>query len=269
MSALHMERVDQSAIVYGVDETSGGGYGYAERITSSVFSTMQNWLSQDHDPGAGGTTTTQGNTDYSHVTIDTPPATGTPPVFVVFQGGYLYQRTSSGTWKDLATNVAAVSNTSFDAAGNAMVDVLFNGGAAYEYREPGQWHALSTNVYLAKPGNGVSYVLFNGGYLYKFDDATSAWSEIAEGVASFSVGTDIYGGDMIDIVSSFDSSAWSFSSLQGYWQRLATNVYQVSTRGRTARPPSYSMEDPCIRITPGTAGISLPTTSSPSMRGTI
>jgi hypothetical protein len=124
-----------------------------------------------------------------------------PASFVLLNSGVLFEHTTTG-WTYLDNGVASISSQSIDLDGRAMVDVLFTNGDAYEYYDNEGWVFLRHNVKEACAGQGVSYVLTTSGQVYEYHDVDGSWSgSIASGIASIDAGTDRYGVNMVDAVS--------------------------------------------------------------------
>jgi hypothetical protein len=142
-----------------------------------------------------------------------------PASFVVLSGGYLYEHTAAG-WTYLTNNVGKVSNQGIDLEGHAMIDVVLTNGAAYEYHDGGTWVGLTSNVKDAEAGQGVSWVLLNNGQLFEYHDALQSqafWTGIASGVGSIDAGTDRYGVNSVDAIST-----------TGAAYELTNDLYQIS-----------------------------------------
>ncbi len=129
------------------------------------------------------------------------PAGATPLRAVSFDlltSGRLYEHTSTG-WSYLRVGVASISSQSIDNNGAAIVDVVLTNGDAYEYHDGGGWVFLAHNVKQACADQGVSYVLGTNGQVRQYNDASSTWSgTLAANVVSIDAGTDRYGADMVD-----------------------------------------------------------------------
>jgi hypothetical protein len=115
--------------------------------------------------------------------------------------GQAYEHTAAG-WIAVHSGVAAVSSQGIDDSGLAMVDVVLTSGEAYEYHDGGLWVRLTSAVKAACAGQGVSFVLLADGRLVEYHDDTGAWSNtIASHVASINAGTDRYGVNMVDAIT--------------------------------------------------------------------
>ncbi len=158
-------------------------------------------------------------------------ATASRPVsFVLLSGGSLWEHSGSG-WTSLASNVASVSNQSIDLQGRAMVDVVFGNGVAEEYHDGNGWVALASGVKDAEAGQGVSWVLLTNGVLEEYHDAlagrvASSWTTIATGVGSIDAGTDRYGANSVDLITT--TGAAYEQSNDGYRIALGTGVRSAS-----------------------------------------
>jgi hypothetical protein len=145
-----------------------------------------------------------------------------PVSFVVLSGGYLYEHTGAG-WTYLSNNVSKVSYQGIDLNGRAMVDVVFNNGVAEEYHDGGTWVPLTNNVKDAEAGQGVSWVLLTNGSLLEYRDqapyvpSSASWTTITGGVASIDAGTDRYGVNSVDYITT-----------AGTAYELSNNLYQIS-----------------------------------------
>jgi hypothetical protein len=154
--------------------------------------------------------------------------------FELLMDGRLYEHTASG-WTFVHTGVAAISCQGIDDDGLAMVDLVMSNGDAYEYHDGGQWLKLSSGVKAASAGQGVSYVLKTDGRLFEYHDDTGAWSGvIAKNIANIDAGTDRYGVNMVDAITT-TGIVWEYSNASG-GRALCSDARAVSagTGGATA-----------------------------------
>ena len=140
--------------------------------------------------------------------------TGAAPMhaaaFDLLTSGKLYEHTSSG-WTFLQNGVASISSQTIDDNGVAMIDVVLSNGDAYEYHDGAGWLFLAHHVKQACAGEAVSYVLGTNGQLSEYNDDTGKWSgTLAGSVVSIDAGTDRYGANMVDGITTggvfFESS---------------------------------------------------------------
>jgi hypothetical protein len=74
-------------------------------------------------------------------------------------------------------------------------------------------------------------VLTGGGALYEYDGSSGAWSYLAVSVSAISAGTDRYGINMVDVVSS-TGAGWELSLATGWHLLAASGVVSVSAGGQ-------------------------------------
>jgi hypothetical protein len=148
-----------------------------------------------------------------------------PESFVLLNNGTLVGFTSSGSTQ-IATGVASISGQSIDFWGHAMIDYVTTGGIAYEYHSGLGFTELGTGVKSAVAGQAVSYVLFSNGNLFEYKESTGKLTGIVSGIASIDAGTDKFGGNMVDVVTTA-GAAWEHSDTSG-WHYMGSGVASVS-----------------------------------------
>src|SRR4051794_38081870 len=107
-----------------------------------------------------------------------------------------------------------------------MFDIVTTGGYAYEYHEGSGWTYLTAGASAAKSGQGVSCVLLNDGTLWEFSDSKRTWSYLDSNVASFDVGTDRVGVNMVEEFTAY-GTPWEHSD-SGGWRYLGSGIKSVS-----------------------------------------
>lgn len=145
--------------------------------------------------------------------------------FVLQKDGTLYKHTVTGLTY-LSSGIASISDQSIDNHGQVMIDVVTTAGDACEYHEGAGWKYLTNGARSAASGVGASYVLLTNGGLYEYRDATGGWTFLDSGVASLSAGTDRYGVNMVDEVTTA-GTAREFSDTTG-WHYVAAAVQSIS-----------------------------------------
>jgi hypothetical protein len=148
--------------------------------------------------------------------------------YVLLSNGSVYEFDgNSGSWTYLAGSVAAIS-AGTDSYGVNMVDVLYSWGGGWEHSDASGWHVFAyygvQSVSAGQQGN--SEVLFAGGYAYHYGEATGALTYQAAGVARVSIGTDLNGNPVVDLVFG-DATGLEWRAGAG-WASLGGNIQETS-----------------------------------------
>jgi hypothetical protein len=152
-------------------------------------------------------------------------------------GNLSLYNTNTNAWTPVATNIASAS-LGLDLVGQPMIDMVFTSGYGAEWRAGGGLESLGLGVKQVSAGVGghsailsisgdlsdhcdAPYMNFNGNYS---GPGTSTF--LARQVASVSCGTDLQGGNMLDLVHT-DGSACEHSASSGIWKSLGSSVVEA------------------------------------------